>query len=123
MDAGRYFRVQLMEVWILFFSFTIHPFLITIIGILLGFIYCGEQNPVMKSVELTIFLSIALNLFGPAGRTAILTLLFGICFYYGWVVRGNAESIESIRKRRLFLLAAASLGLVVAYASAFFLKI
>jgi hypothetical protein len=113
----------LMEVQILTYSFTIHFFVITIFGMILGFIYSGERNPVMKITELVVFLSVTLSLFGPAGQTAILVLPFAVSSYYGWMIRGNTENIESLRKRRLFLLAAISFGLILAFATAFFFDV
>jgi len=77
----------------------------------------------MKITEIAVFLSVALSLFGPAGRTAILVLPFAASFYYGWVIRGNANNIESTRKRVLFYLVALVFGLIGTFASAFFFEI
>ena len=105
------------------YEFTAHLFVTTIFGITLGFIYRGKRNLMMKIAELATFLTIASGLFGPAGCTAILVLPFAVSFYYGWMIRGNAENIESLRKRRLFLLAATFFGLMIAFATAFFFDV
>jgi len=104
-------------------EFTPHIFVMVIFGIILGFIFYGERDPFKRVVVIALFLTFLSSLFGPAGRTAILVLPFVASFYYGWVIRGNANNIESTRNRVLFYLVALVFGLIGTFAAAFFFEI
>ena len=92
-----------------------------LLGALLGFIFSGERNPLTRVGIVALFLTFLAALLGPAGRTAVIALLFAISFYYGWVIRKNAGRIESIRNRMLFYFVAMVLALIVMFAIAIFL--
>ena len=104
-------------------EFTPHIFVMLIFGVILGFVFYGEQDPLKRVVVIALFLTFLSSLFGPAGRTAILILPFTASFYYGWVIRGNANSIESARNQVLFYLIALVFGLICTFAAAFFFNI
>lgn len=113
----------MLEVQVLSHEFTLYIFATTVFGIILGFAYRGERSQTIKIAEIAAFLSVASSLFGPAGRTAVLTLPFVASFYYGWLIRGSLDNIESSRNRRLLFIVAALFGLVGAFATAFFFEI
>lgn len=87
---------------------------VTATGIVLGLFLSRERNPLLKVAILALFLTFLTGLFGPAGITIFVALIFAASFYYGWVITGNASIIEPMTKRVLFYLAALIFALITA---------
>ena len=95
----------------------------TAIGIVLGFFLSRQRNPLWRMAILALFLTFLSGLFGPAGSTLFVALIFAASFYYGWVITGNASIIEPMTKRVLFYLAALIFALIAVCAYSLLLGI